>query len=223
LAWKDGLIASSSARGAFLCRQHLCDHEAALQDELGVLGIFCVSVLNEEPELRECSRRLADLGEGMARVVATLQDARVRRSQAARTVLLGDGSESPGASANRAVHRLLQLADLAGEPGIVPGSISAGYGRRLWQRHHDIGLVAGVLRSLDAAARAIDVDVISAACDTGTRRRDGHLDDLSITYQRGKTRSRSSKATTPATTSKPTRRRPQPTSDPAPRVWQAGK
>jgi integrase len=101
-----------------------------------------------------------------------------------------EASESPGVSAARAVRRLLELADLAHEPGIRPGSIPAAFGKRVWERHRDIALVAQALgcRSLDAAARIIDVDVRASRQDCDASLRECVLAEQSFVYQRGKRR-----------------------------------
>lgn len=71
------------------------------------------------------------------------------------------GGASAGVSAAKLMHRVLKTAGLAGQEGIKPGSIPAAFGRRLWQQHRDLAVVARALgtTSFDWAAREIGVAV----------------------------------------------------------------
>lgn len=101
----------------------------------------------------------------------------------------GEDSETPGVSAARAAHQLLVLAELVGEPGVRPGSIPAALGKRVWDTHRGIGLVARVLglRSINAAAAAIGVDVDAEVRDAEARLRQCVLGNHpAASYQRGR-------------------------------------
>lgn len=132
-------------------------------------------------------------------------------------------SETPGVSTARAVHRLLELADLAGQPGIRPGSIPAAFGKRVWDQTHDIALVAHALgcRSLDGAAKSIGVSPSAQLEDIEARLRGCLLADEHRLYQRGKKVRRAAQQAKPRTNTAAIApsRAPQHRSS----AWQAGK
>jgi hypothetical protein len=70
------------------------------------------------------------------------------------------GGESAQASACLALNEILELAGLAGEPGVKPMSIPAAFARRVYEKTHDLGAVADALgrSDLNSAARMIGLE-----------------------------------------------------------------
>lgn len=69
----------------------------------------------------------------------------------------GRGGGSAQSSACLALNEILELAGLAGEPGIKPNSFAAAYARRVWEQTADLGAAADSVgrRSLDSTATLI--------------------------------------------------------------------
>jgi integrase len=70
------------------------------------------------------------------------------------------GGESAQSSACLALNEILELAGLAGEPGVKPMSIPAAFARRVYDTTKDLGAVADALgrRDLNSAARMIGLE-----------------------------------------------------------------
>lgn len=91
------------------------------------------------------------------------------------TPVLAGGAASPRNAqiiGCQLLNQALELAGLAGEPGVKPSSIGAAFGRRVFERTGNIRDVAQALgcRSLDAAARAVGYD-----WDSGPHRPEAEL------------------------------------------------